>query len=495
MLGVYYATKFSDIERIVGSGSTILNIITTNVTEASNSWDGAVGFFCGSSTSSALRGMTFHVKSWDKATNRLTLAQPLPTPPVAGDKFRMFVGGKAASQTEVLCMKVSGKQPEVETVTGTNITGVTLKKVSPILGEGTLEIAYTYSNRSLKIRLGTGDYGPDILLSTNATNLIIYNRDLAGYIVVDVTYASLPTVNRNDTYTMTFPKGNMIPNQEGYETNDGVGRTRYHLFPVRNKAANPFDAMTALSFWTGKPAGTSSTCSSSYSASYTTPQAITVANASDWPARGFWVRNKTANSGLGDLRYVDYRSGNILYTKPVNWGKVVFQNGSRAITPGMVVTGTTAGDSAVVDQVALNGGTWTGGNATGILYLKKFSGDFSASENISVEGFVSAVAQTASVKGFRGCTAAYWQSGNVVEPASDIDIGVNVPSGGFYKDPENETVAPESVEFGYYDSKAAPLIVEALLGGDNIGLWVRETILDGTQARQDCDGSIAFEWF
>ncbi len=155
-------------------------------------------------------------------------------------------------------MKVSGKQPEVDPVTGANVTGITIKKASAMLGEGTLEVRYEYSGRLLKIRMNGGDYGPDTILTGDVQNLAVYNKDLAGYILVDVNFASLrPSSSYSDTYTLTTPKGNMLPNLEGYETNDGFGRTRYHLVVAKNKSSSTLDAMNCFSIWTGKPAGSS----------------------------------------------------------------------------------------------------------------------------------------------------------------------------------------------------------------------------------------------
>ena len=38
-------------------------------------------------------------------------------------------------------------------------------------------------------------------------------------------------------------------------------------------------------------------------------------------------------------------------------------------------------------------------------------------------------------------------------------------------------------------------IVESLLGSASVGIWIRQTILDGTQAREDIDGSLMFAYF
>jgi len=502
-LGVYYTSK--DLatdgaaipDRVIGTDSSVLSLSVPALTEATDCWNGAIGFFVGTGTATAaLRGMTFHIRKWDLATKKLALAQPLPIAPASGDTFKLISSGKAASNYEVLAMKISGKQPEVESVTGTNITGVTIKKASALLGEGTLTVNYVTSPaKVLTIRMGSGNPGPETLLTANATNVPVYNADLSGYILVDVTFASLPTMSRNDTFTLTAPKGNLIPSFEGYETNDGVGRTRYHLIVAKNKSVSPQDAMTAFSIWTGLPVGTQTALSASYYYSTEAPGSITVSNASNWPSRGFWVRNRTTNGGIGDLRYVDYRSGNILYVKPVTWGYLPFKTGTTELKSGMAIAGATT-STAVIDQVNLTNGTWAAGTATGTLILKKFVGAFGNNETIKVDGTQYAQASAGSTRGYRGFTASsYWGSSERVEPTSDIDIGINIPAAGLFKNPATETVAPDGVTFGLYTTQEEALILESLLAGSSIGVWTRETILDGTQARQDINGDCLMSWY
>ncbi len=499
LLGIFYTSKELTTtgavlpDRVIGTGATLTSLPIAAMNDATNFWNGAVGFFVGTATTAALRGQTFHVKSWDNATKKLTLAQPLPVTPAAGDMVRLVQSGRTASNHEVLNMKVSGKQPEIEPVTGTQVTGVTIKKASALLGEGTLTLNYN-SAKVISIRMGSGNYGPEVPLTANAVNLPIYNSDLSGYILIDVNFVQLSTSSRSDTFTLTFPKGNLIPNYEGFETNDGVGRTRYHLVAAKNKATLVQDAMNAFSVWSGRPVGTASIVSGTYNPSYTAPQTISVSNASTWPIRGFWVRNKTANSGAGDLRYVDYRSGNSLYTKAIVWGWVAFQSGNRELAPGMTIGGQST-ESAVIDQVLLTGGTWAAGTAAGTLLLKKFTGDYSNARPIQFEGVQAATTVGASVKGYRGLPAVSWTSGNVVEPTSDIDLGLNLPSAGFYKNPANENIAPDSVTFGLYPSQDECLISDSLLGGASVGIWMRQTILDGTQARQGLEGDLNFSWY
>jgi len=499
-LGIFYTSKDLTTngavlpDRVIGTGATLTSLPIPTLGEATNFWNGAIGFFVGTSTTAALRGVTFHVKQWDNAGKRLALAQPLPIVPAAGDMVRLVQSGRTASNHEVLNMKVSSKQPEIESVIGTTVTGVAIKKASALLGEGTLTLTYTYNTRTLAIRMGSGNNGPEVTLTANATNLPIYNSDLSGYILVDVVYNSLATANRTDTFTLTMPKGNLIPNFEGYETNDGIGRTRYHLVVAKNKATAAQDAMNAFSIWTGKPPGATSTTTANSSPSYTAPTSIVVSNASTWPTRGFWIRNRAVNSGAGDFRYVDYRSGNTLYIKAINWGWVNFNSGTIELKPGMAIGGQ-YNESAVIDQVVLTSGTWASGTATGTLLLKKFTGDYANARQIHYEGVQAAMSAGASVKGYRGLPTVSWASSQIVEPISDIDIGINLPSAGFYKNPENENIAPEGVTFGLYPSQEECLITNSLLGGDSIGIWIRQTILDGTQARQNIEGDLSCSWY
>ncbi len=497
LLGLFYASRdlassgATPPDRIVGAGATQMIIPLTNVTDADGYWNGAMGYFCGSGTSATLRGVTFHVRKWDSSTKKITICAPLPIAPVAGDTLKLFKGGKFTSNQEILSMKVSGKQPEVENVSGPNVTGITIKKASALLGEGTLSVYCVASTKAITIRMGSGSYGPETFLTGDATNVAVYNNDLSGFILIDVAYSQLRiSGNYTDTFTLTFPKGNLIPNMEGHETNDGVGRTRYHLAVLKNKASNPLDAMAALSIWTGKPVGVSTTCSAMVYPSYTAATTIGVYNATGWPTRGFWIRNKTKN----DLRYIDYRSGNTLYAKAILWGVIPFKNGSTAIIQGMTIT--SAGtDEAVVDQVVITSGSWAGANATGMLYVKKMVGDWTTDRPIRVGGVQCALASAASVKGFRGKTAQTWASNDIIELASDLDIGINFPSGGFFKDPATENLAPDGIEFNLCQSQEEAAIVESLMGGETVGIWIRQTILDGTQARTDVEGDITCSYF
>lgn len=85
-------------------------------------------------------------------------------------------------------------------------------------------------------------------------------------------------------------------------------------------------------------------------------------------------------------------------------------------------------------------------------------------------------------------------SGNTLEVCPDFDLGV-VASTGLHADPANEYIAPDGIMFQPYVEESKPLIYDLLLGGDSLSVWVRQTIVDGTQARQNIVGSIRSMWY
>jgi len=87
-----------------------------------------------------------------------------------------------------------------------------------------------------------------------------------------------------------------------------------------------------------------------------------------------------------------------------------------------------------------------------------------------------------------------WSNGDVLELASDLDVGINYPIGGFFKDPESDTIAPDGIAFNLCQSQEEAAIVDLLKGSETVGIWVRQNILDGTQARADIEGDLNVSW-
>jgi hypothetical protein len=81
--------------------------------------------------------------------------------------------------------------------------------------------------------MGNDDYGISVAFTENGT-YCVYDIYENGWIDVTVNYASLPTSNKTDTFTLLIPKGIFIPNIEAYDAADPNGRDRYYLIGARN---------------------------------------------------------------------------------------------------------------------------------------------------------------------------------------------------------------------------------------------------------------------
>lgn len=537
-LGLYYPSK--DLtepggtipERSVSDGSTSMAIRTDSVTQTTSYWDGALGFFYGSATQQALRGQMFHVRKWVREEGRLYITSPLPVVPVNTDKFRIFAGGKYASSLEVFAMSVNDKQPEIDdTVTGTNVTGVTIKKASGMLGEGTLSIQFNATTKGIAIRMGSGLYGPEETLTQNAT-VAVYNSDFSGFVLLDVVFSALKTSGTHtDTHTLGISKNVLIPNYEGYETNTGKLVQRYHLLALRNKSEASFDAMTALSLWTVKPEYPTAAATGSMSNTlYGQPGSVSMnTNVANWPSRGFWVHNTSTKTAY----FVTYRNGQTLYFAPRSDGFFLFSFGTSELKKGAVIqwsTGTpsTSVGTMLVTHVDVASGSLVSGDAKGICHFTKATGtDAAFGMGTAGEGSYSCYLAGSStlvcrnnVSGSNNCVFRGWRpkvdviaanmsnlsswinnnrnksinSGNVLEVWPDFDLGI-IPSTGLHADPEDQYTPPAGVGFQPYIDPEEPLIHDLLLGGDSLSLWVRQTIVDGTQARQNIIGNIRAMWF
>lgn len=88
-----------------------------------------------------------------------------------------------------------------------------------------------------------------------------------------------------------------------------------------------------------------------------------------------------------------------------------FKLGEKEILGGDIITGATSGDTAIVDDVVLDNGTWAGGDAHGTLIISSASeGDFEADgENLTVTGVTVAFAkESATYDEFTGDDANFF---------------------------------------------------------------------------------------
>jgi hypothetical protein len=308
-LRIYYPSKYltadnqAITQQTADAGGSVTTIVDAALTQANDYWNGAVGWFDGATTTVALQGIFFHVTDFIAASDTLVLSKELPAAPAAGDTYRLVLGGNWRSTQECMGMLAGGVQPELISVTGTNITGLVITKISPMLGAGTLSVSYDDTLELLYIKMGSGNYGVGLDVSGDVTAGIVMDENDTGWIQVNVTSGSLPGSDQVDTFTLTIPEATLTPDYEGAETT--AGKTRYRLEVIKNTDAT--ETMVGVEVWDEKPSGTDTTIASG---TLTTAAGSFVAtDASDWPVRSFWVKNTTKT----DCRYVKYRSGNTIY--------------------------------------------------------------------------------------------------------------------------------------------------------------------------------------
>ncbi|NIA06068.1 MAG: hypothetical protein GWP14_00265, partial [Actinobacteria bacterium] len=256
----------------------------------------------------------FHIDQFDDVTDTLTLSRDLPAVPQAGDTFRPIIGGNFRSAQECFGLAVGGQIPELEAVACTNVTGVTVTKASGLLGEGNIYVSYDVTLDELYLRRDGEQNGVGLDVSADLTDAIVFAQDAQAYFRINVIAASLPVGNTSDIFTLTCPEAVFTPDFEGYETAEGTGgKIRYRLEVLRNE--DTVDTMVDLQVYSGKPTGGPTTITSSQSLTTDAGQ-FSVADATDWPARSFWVKNTTRT----DCRYINYRSGTTFYAAAADSG-------------------------------------------------------------------------------------------------------------------------------------------------------------------------------
>lgn len=447
--------------------------------QADGYFDGAMGWFLETTTTAALRGQFFHVKTY--LSNAFNLAKSLPATPVVGDTFRIIMGGKYRTTQELFGLLWAGKFPEL--VAPTTLTGITIKKVSPLLGVGTIYLKYTTGVKELSISMDAGvTYGVVEAFTVNRTDVALYLPNSDAHIIVDVVSASLPAGSTTPTYSITIPSNSLTPDYEGYESeNDFKGKTRFRLHVTKNTSA---DTMTSAVAYLNNPTNTSTTKSSGTVT--VADSTMVVGSATNLPSASFWIKNVTLN----DIRYCDYRSGTSLHLPAVKWGTLTFSAGSVAILAGDTINDLTTGATAIVDQIEVVSGTFGAGTAAGTITFKEFTGSlFTAANTLRVGVTNCATIATSSVLGYRGKTAQTWANGNTLEIYPDIDIAYELPTGTLFSSPTDEKTIPAvGMAFSAPTTFATGLAIGDILTTGLFGIWHRETIVDKHKARANITG-------
>ena len=231
-LGLYFTSRDLTAhgqplpDRTVATASA-LQLSTNSITQATGYWDGAIGFFTADAPE-VLRGHFFHVRTWTAGTGdnpgTLHLYGTLPVVPPPGTVFRLCKGGRFASSQEIPGLCASGRQPEFSPVSHSSLPGITVTKVAPSLGEGTLTIRSNARSISAQITTATG-HGPAVQLTENVNDLVLYTGGNEGWVRLNVNFAQTTNAaNVTGTFTLQIPKGVPIPDVEADDASGPHGR-------------------------------------------------------------------------------------------------------------------------------------------------------------------------------------------------------------------------------------------------------------------------------
>lgn len=468
-------------EYVADSGTTT-TLVDAALTEADDFWTGGIILFLGGTPTAALRGHTAHISDFDAASDTLTIAKALPASVATGEQYILIMGGNFRSTTELLAQRASGQFPELVNLPLSNITGVTLKYASP----GLQALTVTWVQGSSELDIGGVAYN----VVGDASDVLIFDATIGGWIVIDVIQASLPGSNQSDIITLSRQTQTFVPDVEGYESENALkGKTRYRLQVVKNEAG---DTMNSLVVGFPSQSGNEVALAPAQSVDLSAGS-FDLVDGSGLPSGGFFLYNET----LDDARYIQTRSGNTLTMAATNkWTKInVSANNTTEPFPGDTVT--TISGSGIIDAIRLTSGSWAGGDAVAIMYIKDLTGSMLNTEQLQISAVNIALLTSNDVKGIRDKTGATWTvEADIIMLMPAVDIALQAPSANQFADPASETLYPdEALAFSApIDIFGFPLLIGSLTAGSIYGVWIREWIMDGMKANAEEIDDLEYSW-
>jgi hypothetical protein len=328
-------------------------------------------------------------------------------------------------------------------------------------------MAFTAATKTVKIKMGTADYGAELDLDAATSPAYVYDTT-GGFLKVSWVVGSLPATDQTETWTLAVASAAVIPSAEGYEVASGAGGT-VQYFPLSGQNTDGFDTMGTLTVYPARPAGTPTTIAAGSSLGLAAGNLVLSA-AADWPASG-WIRNKTKD----DIRfYSALTGGTTLACLAANMAILV---GGTAATPavGTVLTGSVSGATGTV--VAAR---------AGYAILKQVSGTFQpGTDSVATIGLLSS-----AVHGFRGFEAVAWEAADEVEPMSPVDIAQDL---GEIEASAAQDQVPANLVFSC-PTEAAPLAMANLGPNATVGLWLCRWLVDGMTAAEVVRADLVSAW-
>lgn len=98
----------------------------------------------------------------------------------------------------------------------------------------------------------------------------------------------------------------------------------------------------------------------------------------------FGITIDAYDATLADLEGVAIARDALIDPDFLAWPLEFTSGGTDKPRVGDIITGATSADTAEIDKITLSSGSWAGGDAAGILWLRKVTGEFQA-ENLNID--------------------------------------------------------------------------------------------------------------
>jgi len=423
------------------------------------SWIGAVGWFALNTASAALRGQFFAIADAD--ANGIRTVIPLPTTPVAGDKFVVARGLGYRSATRIPFCRINGFPPTLTTVSVEGISGVTIRNA---VATRNLWLIYDSTDEVLRLSADATSYGPPLDVSSDVANGYI-QAPTGDWISVDVAASELPAEDATATLFVTPIVGSLVP--PVWVEAEATERVLHAYAALRHSGSESVSPKTI-----------SDTSGSAYVADTYNDgdQYIDLYGVESLPLYDFWL---CLDESPADVRYVVRRAGSRVYLADTSeWMEVEFDGGSTEPVIGATVSVDSA--TGTLEAVSLESGSWAGGDAAGIMVVSRATGLFSVGQPI-VQDSVSLANVVDARWAIRGLTRRVsWPVGAVVRAYPYYDVAVVPADSGLRIGDADRARGVVDASFGvwsYLDDRWEGADCGAMENGDVVGVVIRRYLV------------------
>jgi len=446
-------------------------------------WTYAIGWFDLHTLTPALRGVFFSVRV--ATAIQITTAISLPDTPVVGDTFRLVQGMRFRSDTAIPFNLVDAYPPEFTTVTLRAITGVTIRQC-----KSAVDLYVRYDAEALALAISVDGTSWHSALDVSVDMVGEYMQTTTGeWLLVDVDASALPSETIDERVMISELCGSLVPII--WVDSENQDNVLHHFAVLKNTSEDSGDvenvqvqSVTAVGI---------AIIASDYTDGDPT---IELEDIDGLPGRDFWLH---LDDSPGDLRYVTQRAGGLCYLADTSgWQEVAFDNGANEPTIGQVIeAGSIAG---ILRAVYQTGGTWAGGDASGVMIVSGSDGEFGNGETLVQDSLSIADVDGDGEYAIRGIARqSLWAEGETVRwyPPYDILL-IDPDSNEEFETAENPQsiliLASSFSTWAFATDEYTGVTVASFGSGDIVGVIIRQYLLSDTVGNLQIIEDLSFDW-